>query len=196
MTPGHPDLAETDALVVVDVQRDFCEGGALAVDGANAIIPVLNRWIQAAQTSGATVAYSRDWHPPDHVSFAEHGGPWPEHCVRETPGASFHPDLIIADGAIIVSKGEAPGHDDYSAFQGTSLAPLLRDRGVRRLRVGGLALDVCVRATVLDGLKAGFEVRLIPDATRAVDLETGDGSRALNEMRAAGAIVAPDNPPP
>ncbi len=187
MTP--PPLGPSDALLVVDVQNDFCPGGALPVAEGDRIVPVLNRWIEAARAGGAVVVASRDWHPPGHVSFRERGGPWPAHCVQNTDGAAFHPGLHLPDDAVIVSKGTDPDHDTYSAFGGGQIADDLRRRGIRRLWVGGLAEDYCVRATVLDGLKAGFEVHLIADAVRPVDVQPGDGRRARREMREAGCVV-------
>ncbi len=182
-------LKTGDALVVVDVQNDFCPGGALAVPDGDAIVPILNGWIEAAQAVGIPVVASRDWHPRDHCSFADRGGPWPRHCVRETPGAAFHPDLDLPRDAIIVSKGRDRERDNYSAFDDTGLADRLHGLGVHRLFVGGLAQDVCVRATVLDACEAGFETHLIRNATRAVDVSPGDGDRALEAMRAAGARI-------
>lgn len=183
------DLKASDALIVVDVQKDFCPGGALPVNRGDEIVPELNRWIELAGRSGAQVVLSRDWHPPDHMSFPERGGPWPVHCVQDTPGAEFHPDLCIPSSVEIVSKGSHPDRENYSAFDGTGLAERLWNRGVRRLWVGGLAQDVCVRATVLDGLEAGFEVHVLAAATRPVDVQPGDGRRALKEMQAAGAVI-------
>ncbi len=182
-------LKTGDALVVVDVQNDFCPGGALAVPDGDAVVPVLNGWIEAAQAVGIPVVASRDWHPDDHCSFADRGGPWPRHCVRETPGAAFHPDLEIPGDAIVISKGRDRDRDNYSAFDDTGLADRLHGLGVERLFVGGLAEDVCVKATVLDACEAGFETHLIPNATRAVDVSPGDGDRALEAMRAAGARI-------
>jgi nicotinamidase/pyrazinamidase len=182
-------IRNNDAVIAVDVQNDFCPGGALAVAEGDAVVPVLNDWMALAAEAGATVVASRDWHPADHVSFAEQGGPWPPHCVQETTGAAFHPALRLPDGAIIVDKGEASERDNYSAFDDTGLADRLRRLGVERLWIGGLAQDVCVRATVLDACEAGFETRLIADATRPVDVTPGDGARALEAMRAAGAHI-------
>lgn len=183
-------LSQHDALLVVDVQNDFCPGGALAVPEGDQVVPVLNEWIRAAREAGVPVVASRDWHPAGHCSFAEQGGPWPVHCVQDTEGAAFHPDLRLPADALVISKGQSPERDNYSAFDDTGLADMLRERGVERVRVGGLAQDVCVRATVLDACEAGFETHLIADATRAVDVEPGDGERALEAMRAAGARIA------
>jgi len=179
----------SDALVVVDVQNDFCRGGALAVEGGDEVVPVLNRAIRQAERQGAHIVASRDWHPPQHVSFQQRGGPWPVHCVQNTPGAEFHPDLQLPPETPVVDKGVSPDRDNYSAFDDTGLAVDLKRQGVNRIWVGGLAQDVCVRATVLDGLEAGFQVHLIEPATRPVDANPGDGRRALEEMQAAGAVI-------
>jgi nicotinamidase/pyrazinamidase len=183
-----------DALLVVDVQNDFCPGGRLAVAGGDEIVPVLNRWIEATRKAGAQIVASRCWHPPHHVSFKERGGIWPEHCVQGSAGAEFHPGLELPREALIVSKGVDPDKDNYSAFDDTGLGPRLRTRGVTRVWVGGLAQDVCVRATVLDALAEGFETHLITNATRPVELTPGDGARALEEMRSAGAYFADTGP--
>lgn len=174
------------ALLIVDVQNDFCPGGSLPVPEGDQIVPLLNRWID--ETAGLTVA-SRDWHPPNHISFKQRGGAWPPHCIQDTPGAAFHPDLRLPRDALIVSKGAHSDYDQYSAFDRTDLAGKLKERGIDRLWVGGLALDVCVRASVLDALREGFEVHLIEDATRAINATPGEGQRALTETRAAGAII-------
>jgi nicotinamidase/pyrazinamidase len=176
-----------DVLLVVDVQNDFCPGGALAIEGGDAVVPVLNDWIAAAREKGAAVFASRDWHPEGHVSFEAEGGPWPPHCIQDSPGAAFHPDLELPDDTVVVTKGVRFDHDQNSAFDQTGLAPYLKDHAVRRVWVGGLAEDVCVAATALDAAKAGFDVRLIADATRPV---TADGGRNARErMSAAGVTV-------
>jgi nicotinamidase/pyrazinamidase len=178
-----------DALIVVDAQVCFCPGGSLPVPEGDRVVPVLNRWIEEAVRRGAVVVASRDWHPPDHLSFRDQGGPWPPHCVRDTPDAAFHPDLRLPPDAIVLDKATTPDREEYSAFDGASLADDLKARGVSRVWVGGLALDYCVKATVLDALAAGFETRLLLAATRPVEVRPGDGERAVAEMRAAGAIV-------
>ena len=185
-------LSPDDAVVVVDVQNDFCPGGALPVADGDRVVPVLNEWVEGAARDGAVVVLSRDLHPADHCSFTAEGGPWPVHCVRDTPGAAYRPDLRIPDDAVHVCKATDASPDRYSGFDGTGLGDTLRARGVRRLWVGGLALDYCVRATVLDGLAEGFEVHLIVAATRAVDVKRGDGAGAIEAMRAAGAIIEED----
>lgn len=178
-------LRQGDALIVVDVQPDFCPGGKLAIDDGDSVIPVLNDWIDAARREGVPVYASRDWHPAGHVSFEESGGPWPEHCVQDTAGAEFHPDLKLPDDAVKISKGVRLDKDQYSAFDDTGLAGHLKDRGVNRVWIGGLAEDVCVHATVVDACKSGFETLLIPDATRPVTEE--GGRKARSEMEEAGA---------
>ena len=177
------------ALVVVDVQNDFCPGGALAVERGDEVVGPLNRLIEEFLGRGEPVYKSRDWHPPQTRHFADHGGTWPVHCVQGTRGAEFHEALLDDPRVRVVSKGLGD-EDNYSAFDGTALAEDLRREGVREVWVGGLATDYCVKQTVLDALRAGFRVRALPDAMRAVNLQPGDDQRALAEMRAAGAEVA------
>ncbi|MEE8153719.1 MAG: nicotinamidase [Phycisphaerales bacterium] len=184
-----PQFKVGDALLIVDVQNDFCPGGALPVPNGDTVVAVLNEWIAAALWANVPVYASRDWHPSDHLSFTDQGGPWPVHCVQDTPGAAFRSDLQLPHDAVIVSKGTDPADEAYSVFGNTDLAERLQQANVKRLRVGGLALDYCVRASVLDALKEGFAVHLIADATRAVNLEPSDGDKALDEMREAGVIV-------
>jgi nicotinamidase/pyrazinamidase len=170
------------ALLAVDVQPDFMPGGSLAVPAGDEVIEPL---VAAAACADLVVA-TRDWHPAEHISFAERGGPWPPHCIATTPGAAIAPAIDrIAD--MVVSTGMDPEVDAYSGFDGTGLAATLRAQGVARVLVGGLATDYCVRATALDALRAGFETVVLADAVRPVDVEPGDGERALEEMRAAGA---------
>ncbi len=183
------ELGAGDTLLVVDVQNDFCPGGALPVAEGDRVVPVLNRWIERAVRARIPVFASRDWHPRGHVSFAERGGPWPPHCVQGTAGAELHRDLALPPGAVLVSKGTSLDRDAYSAFEGTDLAERLRAAGVRRVFVGGLALDYCVRASALDALKHGLDVVLLVQATRPVEVSPGDGERALAELRAAGARI-------
>jgi len=172
---------------VVDVQRDFCAGGALAVPDGDLVVPLLNRWLRAAAAHGAPVYASRDWHPRTHPSFRGQGGPWPPHCVQDSEGARFHPELALPSAAIVVTKGTRFDRDQNSAFEDTGLAEQLRRDGVGRLWVGGLALDVCVLASALDALAAGFSVRVIAAATRPVDAAAG--ARALARLREAGAEI-------
>lgn len=181
-----------DALVIVDLQNDFCPGGALGVAGGDAVVPVLNRYAERFARAGAPVFASRDWHPAETTHFKAHGGVWPPHCVQDTPGAAFHPALALPAGTEVVSKGMDPAEDAYSCFQaetsdGMPFAAALGEHGVARLFIGGLATDYCVRFTVVDGTREGFEVVVLTDAIAAVDLAPGDGDKALDEMRAAGA---------
>lgn len=176
-----------DALIVVDVQNDFCPGGALPIENADAVIPVLNRWIANVAAAGVPVFASRDWHPAGHVSFAESGGPWPPHCIQDSDGAQFHPDLALPDTAVIVTKGVRFDQDQNSAFDQTGLAVRLRDEGISRVFIGGLAEDVCVLATALDAEKEGFEVILISDATLPVTPEGGKDAR--KKMQDAGIQI-------
>lgn len=182
-------LGEQDAVLVVDVQNDFCSGGALAVPSGEEVVAEINRWIAEAVAGGATVCASRDWHPTWHVSFRARGGPWPPHCVRDTPGAQLCADLRLPHDVLIVDKGVQLDRDNYSAFDGTGLADHLRAVGVSRVWVGGLALDYCVLATVLDAVKEGFETHLLLRASRPVDVTPGDGDRAVDRMRAAGVHI-------
>jgi nicotinamidase/pyrazinamidase len=181
-----------DALIVVDVQNDFCPGGSLAVPEGDAVVPVLNEYMARAADAGIPIFGSRDWHPEHTRHFAAEGGPWPPHCVQGTHGAEFHPALRLPPGAVVVSKGMSTEDQGYSALEavlpdGQPLAEALHARGVRHVYIGGLATDYCVRATVLDALKDGFTTSVLVDASRPVDVQPGDGERALNEMLAAGA---------
>ena len=181
--------AERRALIVVDVQNDFCPGGALAVERGDEVVEPLNRLIEQFLGRGEPVYKSRDWHPARTRHFTAHGGTWPVHCVQGTRGAEFHAGLLDDPRVRVVSKGLGD-EDNYSAFDGTTLAEELRRQGVREVWVGGLATDYCVKQTVLDALREGFRVRALADAMRAVNLRPGDDARALEEMRAAGAEVS------
>jgi nicotinamidase/pyrazinamidase len=174
-----------DGLIVVDVQNDFCPGGALPVPDGDAVVAPINRLMEEIPFVVAT----RDWHPSDHASFAAQGGPWPVHCVRDTGGAQLHAKLHTSQIDAVVDKGQRPDEDGYSGFGGTPLERMLRDAGVDTVHVTGLALDYCVRATALDALRAGFGVVLHRDATRAINAQEGDEERTLEELRAAGAEV-------
>ena len=176
------------ALIVVDVQNDFCPGGTLAVAHGDDVVAPLNHLITEFLERGEPVFKSRDWHPPNTKHFADFGGTWPVHCVQNTRGAEFHPDLIDDIHIRTISKGLGD-EDCYSAFDGTDLALQLHRLGVEEIWVGGLATDYCVKSTVLEGLKEGFQVKVIEDAIRPVELQPGDGERALEEMRVAGAEI-------
>ena len=176
------------ALIVVDVQNDFCPGGALAVPQGDDVVAPLNKLMEAFAARGDFIVKSRDWHPPSTKHFALYGGTWPVHCVQETRGAEFHPKLREVPEEILVSKGTGD-EDCYSAFDRTNLAEELRQRGVEEVWVGGLATDYCVKNTVLDALGEGFRVKALKDAMRPVELQPGDGERAIEEMRRAGAEI-------
>lgn len=186
MTPDQL-INPGDAVIAVDVQNDFCPGGALAVQDGDRVVPVLNHWIEAALAKHVPVIASRDWHPVHHCSFAEEGGPWPPHCIQDTEGAAFHPDLAISPEVIRVSKGTAFDKDNYSAFDGTGLANFLKSNGVKRLWIGGLAQDVCVLATVKDACRLGFETHVLVEGTRAVS--PADTDAVLRRMRDFGAVL-------
>lgn len=182
------EMSETfepgDGFLIVDVQNDFCSGGALPVAGGERIVPVINWWLGEAMAKGVPIYASRDWHPVGHVSFRERGGPWPPHCVQDSKGAQFHPDLALPCSTILVTKGVRFDQDQYSAFEQTGLAVQLRKDGIRRLWVAGLAEDVCVLATVLDARREGFDVVLIGKATCSITLDGGKKARC--QMQAAG----------
>jgi nicotinamidase/pyrazinamidase len=181
-----------DALVVIDVQNDFCPGGALAVADGDQVVPALNRYIERFEKSALPIFATRDWHPEKTRHFKAYGGLWPPHCIQGTKGAEFRSDLRLPRGAVVVSAGMAPDEEGYSGFdgrdeRGRALADLLRLGGVERIFVGGLATDYCVKHTVLDGLKQGFKVVLLEDASRGVNLKPGDAESAVAEMLRAGA---------
>jgi nicotinamidase/pyrazinamidase len=179
-----------DALIIVDVQNDFLPGGALAVPQGDEVVSVLNRYAALFATLGLHVIATRDWHPRNHCSFREQGGPWPAHCVAGTQGAQFASGLKLPAGAHVVSKATTPEQDAYSGFAGTELEAMLRRENVHRVFVGGLATDYCVLNTVKDARVLGYEVVLLQDAIRAVDVKPGDGLRAQEEMKRLGAMPA------
>jgi len=179
-------LRSGDALLIIDVQNDFCPGGTLPVADGDAVIPVLNLWIAAAREEGVPVYASRDWHPDGHLSFTESGGDWPAHCIQDTEGAAFHPLLDLPKDAIKITKGVRFDKDQFSAFDETGLANRLRDNGITRLWIGGLAQNACVEATVLDGCAAGFEIHVIEDATRPISPDGGE--TAKRRMQNADAL--------
>jgi nicotinamidase/pyrazinamidase len=190
-------MPSKDALIVVDVQNDFCAGGALAVKDGDQVVPVLNRYIDQFTEAGLAIFATRDWHPEKTSHFITGGGPWPPHCVQGSKGAEFHPDLKLPPETVTVSAGMGAEEDGYSGFlgrdeNGAKLAELLRQRGIERIFVGGLATDYCVKHTVLDGLKEGFKVVLLADSVRGVNLKPDDSARAIEEMLHAGAEVATD----
>lgn len=180
-------VSETDALIVVDVQNDFCPGGALSVLGGEGVVRVIN----PLQMKFDKIYFTRDWHPQDHCSFSDEPAftdmSWPVHCVQDSPGAEFHGDLHVPSDATIVNKGTDASEEAYSGFQGTDLAGLLRAEGIERVFVAGLATDYCVKATALDALKEGFETVLVEDGCRGISDE--GVAAALAEMQATGVIL-------
>jgi len=176
-----------DALIIVDVQRDFCLEGALPVPEGEKVVPVLNKYIKRFSKIGALIVATRDWHPPDHRSFKAYGGIWPIHCVQGTVGAEFYPELVLPKGMKVVSKATDSAREEYSSFDGTRLGDELKAIGIKRIFIGGLATDYCVKNTVLDALKLGFETILLEDAVRGVDVKKSDSKRAIKEMLEKGA---------
>lgn len=187
-------LRAGDALLVVDVQRDFMPGGSLAVPDGDRVVAPLNAYIAAFQARQLPVFFSRDWHPPDHCSFRESGGRWPAHCVAGSPGAQWADGLQLVPGAHIISKATSRETEAYSAFGGTALLVLLRNLQVARLFVGGVASDYCVHATVIDARAHGFAVVVLTDAIRGINAQPGDDARALTDMVAHGASLVRVHP--
>lgn len=186
---------ERSALIVVDVQNDFCPGGSLAVNEGDKTVPVLNKYVELFLEAGLPVYFTRDWHPAKTVHFIEQGGKWPPHCIQGTKGAEFHPGLNVPKSARLVTKGAGAEEDSYSGFDGQvedgrSLSDSLRQDRVERLYMGGLATDYCVRQTALDALKEGFGVTVLLDAVKGVDVKKGDSERAVQELKIRGAATA------
>lgn len=182
-------IGKHDALIVVDVQNDFLPGGALAVIDGDAVIPVINDCMRLCAAKRLPIYATRDWHPAGHCSFVENGGTWPKHCVADSPGAQFAEDLAFPDNVTIVNKGTDSDKEAYSGFQDTDLSDQLHAKGVKRVIIGGLATDYCVLNTVNDALANGYDVVLLRHAIRAVDLNSGDGDRAIESMLERGAEV-------
>ncbi len=180
------------ALIVVDVQNDFCPEGSLPVAHGDEVIPPLNKLIKEFLDRDEPVYKTRDWHPPQTNHFAAYGGIWPFHCIQNTAGAEFHRDLLDDPRITIISKGTDDSADGYSGFDGTNLGELLREEGVAEIWVGGLATDYCVKQTVIDGVRQGFKVRALADAMRAVNVHPGDGAEAVKAMRDVGAEIVGD----
>ncbi|MFA4969104.1 MAG: isochorismatase family protein [Sulfuritalea sp.] len=188
------ELQTGDALLIIDVQVDFLPGGSLAVPKGDAVIAPLNEWIARFADAALPIWATFDWHPADHCSFRHEGGPWPVHCVKDSPGARLAASLALPPGVKRVAKATSRDKDAYSGFSGTDLDAQLRNMGVSRIFAGGLATDYCVLQTVLDALRLGYRVVLLRDAIRAVDVHPGDGGRAVAQMVAAGAAVAGSQP--
>lgn len=185
---GDPRPGYGDALLVVNLQNDFLAGGSLAVSDSDALIPLLNEYIEAFLALDLPIYAIRDWHPPDHCSFQTQGGPWPPHCIAGSYGADLAPGLRLPENAVVISKGTQSDEEAYSGFADTDLAERLRRENVRRLFIGGLASEYCVFHTVQDALAEGFTVLLLKDAIGAMNRKAGDGDRAFAEMRRQGAI--------
>jgi nicotinamidase/pyrazinamidase len=190
--PLKPEL--DSALLVVDVQNDFCPGGSLPVADGERVVPVLNDYVETFRAAGRPIIATRDWHPERTTHFKQFGGVWPAHCVQGTRGAELHPGLRLPPEAQLVSKGMGAEEDSYSGFDardeaGRPLAQLLANLGVQRLYIGGLATDYCVKHSVLDARRSGFEVVVLQDACRGVDVQAGDSERATEEMQLAGAVL-------
>ena len=181
-------ITEWSALIIVDVQKDFLPGGALPVPDGDIVIEPLNNYIKLFSEKNRPIFATRDWHPRDHISFKDRGGPWPPHCIQNTPGAEFSDKLRLPENVIIISKAYSRDRDAYSGFQETTLDSELRRLGVRRVFIGGLATDYCVKNTVLDALNLGYEVLLLLDGIKGIDVNPGDSERAIREMLNRGAI--------
>lgn len=181
---------EGDALIVVDVQKDFLPGGNLGVPDGNEVVPVMNRYMKHFRREKLPIYATRDWHPEGHCSFEAQGGPWPPHCLAGSEGAEFADDLDLGDDVSVISKATTVEKDAYSGFEGTDLADRLREQNVNRLFIGGLATDYCVFNTVKDALGEGFEVLLLEDGIRGVDVNAGDSEKAIKEMHDLGAKSA------
>ncbi len=191
-------LNSKDALIIADIQNDFLPGGALSVKEGDLVIPALNEYARMFKKAGSVLVASRDWHPPNHISFKAQGGIWPLHCIQGTRGAEFSPLLKLTEDTLIISKAIDPAKEAYSVFDGTNLADKLKEQGVSRVFVGGLATDYCVLNTVLDARKLGLSAVVLLDATKGIDLKTGDVEEALQTMTKAGAsqVTLADFPEP
>jgi len=194
-TGADYDRSMREALLVVDVQRDFCPGGALPAPGGDRVVPRINAYLKEADRLGIAIYASRDWHPAVTSHFKQYGGEWPPHCVQDTEGADFHPRLALPETTTIVSKGGDPARPGYSAFDGRTSdgQPFVADlkrRGIEKLYVSGIATEYCVKQTVLDGLRAGLTVAVLTDAIAGIDAHPGDTDRALAEMAQQGAELA------
>lgn len=176
-----------DVLLVTDIQNDFLPGGSLEVAGGDEVVPVLNRYIEEFVARGLPVYATRDWHPERHCSFHAQGGPWPVHCVAGTRGSEFAANLVLPPDTTVISKATAPDREAYSSFEGTNLDSRLRAAGIRRIFIGGLTTDYCVLNTVRDARRHGYDVFVLTDAIRAVDVRPGDGQRAEEMMTRLGA---------
>ncbi len=176
-----------DALIIVDMQNDFMPGGALPVENATTIIPTINRYIKVFEDSNAVIVATRDWHPPNHISFNIRGGPWPPHCIQNTKGAEFHPLLQLPSNTVVVSKAVDEDKEAYSGFDSTELASILSDRGVKRVFICGVATEYCVRATAIDAIRLGFQTYILIDAIKGINRMKSE--KTINELLDYGAIM-------
>lgn len=179
------------ALLIVDMQKDFCPGGKLPVKQCKEVVSTLNEYIQIFQTKNLPILASRDWHPGETSHFQSGGGKWPPHCVKNSPGAEFHPNLNLPDRAIIISKGMDPDIEGYTCFQGydknhISFIKVLNKENIDKIYIGGVATEYCVKSTALDAVEEGFNVNLLEDATEGVDMNPGDIKKAIEEMKKSG----------
>ncbi len=178
------------ALLVVDVQKDFCPGGALGVDEGDKVVEPINQLVRHFERLGWPMFFTRDWHPEHHSSFLANGGPWPPHCIAGTPGAEFHADLHVSAGATIISKADEPDKEAYSGFEGTPLTEMLKKQSVDAVVIAGLTTDYCVKNTALDAHRLGFAVTVATDAVRAVNVKPDDGRCAIKHMQIRGVQFA------
>jgi len=177
------------ALLLVDLQNDFFPGGALPTPEGDTIVEPVNQLISMAQRKEQPIFATRDWHPENHCSFEEEGGPWPPHCIRGTEGAAFNREVDLPEDAEVISKAQSPERDAYSGFEGTDLAARLKEADASAIVVGGLATDICVKNTVLDALEEGFDVTVVREAISGVEAEPGDSREAVREMAEQGARI-------
>mgnify|MGYP000678043633 CR=1 FL=1 len=180
-------IGRKDALIIVDMQNDFMPQGALPVPEGDIIIPTINRYQEVFQSNGALIVLTRDWHPPNHISFKSRGGPWPPHCVQGTEGAKFHPDLKVPNEAIIISKATDPDKEAYSGFDGTELNSILTSKGIRRVFICGVATEYCVKETALDALKLRYSVFILRDAIKGISKD--ESKKALELLLDEGAVI-------
>lgn len=184
------NITSSDALLITDVQNDFLPGGALPIQEGDEIIPVLNEYASVFSDAKANVFASKDWHPPNHCSFKQQGGSWPPHCVQDTKGAEFSPGLKLPEDTVVVFKATDPMRESYSVFDGTTFAKELKERGIQRLFIGGLATDYCVLKTAQDARKHGYETVVLMDATQGINAKPGDVDKAIKSMLECGAAQA------
>ncbi|MDK6028130.1 nicotinamidase [Ignisphaera sp. 4213-co] len=178
-----------DALIIVDMQNDFMPGGTLPVPNALTIISAINKYIELFEKSNALIVATRDWHPPNHISFNTRGGPWPPHCIQNTWGAEFHKDLKLPRNTIVISKAFKEDKEAYSGFEDTELDNTLKSRNIKRLFIAGVATEYCVKATAEDGVKLGYQVFLLEDAIKGIDSPPGSEEKAIEDLMNKGVVA-------